>query len=95
MLNIIAVIPIFILSLLGIFIGVGVIGITTIMVNFNTLFAFGSLFIVLEMLIITNFMGLKLHYDMNKRLTPKEIMVYAIKETKRYLTLSFAIVAFF
>lgn len=95
MLNIIAIIPIFVLSLLGVFIGVGVIGITTIMVNFNTLFAFGSLFIIIEMLIITNYMSLKFHYDMNKRSTPKEIFNYAIKETKRYLTLSFAIVSFF
>lgn len=92
MLNIISVIPIFMTSLFTILLGVAIIGATRISINLNTISAFSTGFIVLQLLIITNYMSLKFHYGMKTRLSNKEILSYSLKQTKSLLIISISII---
>lgn len=93
LLNIISVIPIFVVSLVTILFGCGVIGITRINVNLNTISAFSCIFIALQLLIEINYMNLKINYDIQTRMSNKEIVQYSLKQTRELLMLSLAILA--
>lgn len=75
-----------------ILLGVAIIGATRISINLNTISAFSTGFIVLQLLIITNYMSLKFHYGMKTRLSNKEILSYSLKQTKSLLIISISII---
>lgn len=80
MLNIVNVIPLVFISLLQLLIAIGIIGITRIRLNLNSLTASGVLFIFNQIILMMTFMDLKWNFDTKKRTTRKDLLNYSFNQ---------------
>lgn len=91
MFNLVNVIPIFIMSLANVLLSIGFIGLFNITLNLNTSTAFNSLMIISQLIIIINFMNMKMNYDMKQRLNKKELLEYSLSKVRDMLLMTLSI----